>query len=229
MLISIRRRFTYANVMATVAVFIALGGSSYAVGQISGSQIKNRSIGGKKLKRNTVAGTAVKESSLGTVPSANMARAADTAARADTTARADTAALADSAVVAANITAPEAFHEVGAPGEPAFVPPCVQYSANPSFQSVGFYKDREGVVHLRGAYSCTSAGQLAFNLPRGYRPASGKTHTQAIACFGGGNCPASHTTLVQVVGTGFAPGADGGVFADATIAILDGISFRAGS
>ena len=223
MLASLRRRFTYANVMATIAVFIALGGSSYAVGQISGSQIKNRSIGGKKLKRNTVGGTAVKESSLGIVPSATTARAADTAARADT------AALADSALVAANVSAPEGFHEIGAPGEPAFIPPCVQYAANPSLQSVGFYKDREGVVHLRGAYSCTSAGEIAFNLPRGYRPASGKTHTQAIACFGGGNCPASHTTLVQLVGTGFAPGSDGGVFADATIAILDGISFRAGS
>ena len=223
MLASLRRRSSYANVMATIAVFIALGGSSYAVGQISGSQIKNRSIGGKKLKRNTVAGTAVKESSLGTVPSANTARAADTAARADT------AALADRALVAANITAPEGFHEIGAPGEPAFIPPCAQYSGNPSLQSVGFYKDREGVVHLRGAYSCTSAGEIAFNLPRGYRPASGKAHTQAIACFGGGNCSASHTTLAQVLGTGFAPGADGGVIADATIAILDGISFRAGS
>jgi hypothetical protein len=223
MLASLRRRSSYANVMATIAVFIALGGSSYAVGQISGSQIKNRSIGGKKLKRNTVAGTAVKESSLGTVPAANTARAADTAARADT------AALADRALVAANITAPEGFHEIGAPGEPAFIPPCVRYSANPSLQTVGFYKDREGVVHLRGAYSCTSAGEIAFNLPRGYRPAGGKAHTQAIACFGGGICSTSHTTLAQVLGTGFAPETDGGVIADATIAILDGISFRAGS
>jgi hypothetical protein len=40
--------------MATAAVFIALGGTSYAVTQISGSRIKNRSIVGQKLKLHTV-------------------------------------------------------------------------------------------------------------------------------------------------------------------------------
>lgn len=232
MVAGLRRHLSYANVMATVAVFIALGGSSYAVRQISGSQIENRSISGKKLKRNTVGGTAVKESSLGTVPSANRASAAETAAHAgdaDTAAhavRADTAAHAD---LAAGVAAPERFHEVGAPGEPPFNPGCTNDTANPAFQSVGFQKDREGVVRLRGTSSCTSAGLLVFNLPPGYRPADGKAHTQAIACFGGGNCPVSQTTLVQVLGSGFAPGSDGGVLADATIAVLDGTSFRAGS
>src|SRR4051812_40719825 len=42
-------RLTYANVMSTVAVFIALGGSSYAAVRISGSSIRNHSIAGKKL------------------------------------------------------------------------------------------------------------------------------------------------------------------------------------
>jgi hypothetical protein len=232
MLAGLRQHLSYANVMATIAVFVALGGSSYAVGQIRGSQIKNRSISGEKLKRNAVGATAVKESSLATVPTANRASAADTAghaAGADTAAhaaRTDTAAHAD---LATNLTAPERFHEVGAPGEPPFIAGCGNDTANPAFQSVGFYKDREGVVHLKGTYSCTNAGLLAFNLPAGYRPAAGKAHTQAIACFGGGNCPASHTVLTQILGSSFAPGADGGVIADATTAVLDGVSFRAGS
>lgn len=68
-------RLSYANVVATLALFIALGGSSYAVTQISGGQIKDNSIGGKKLKRNTIGGARIKESSLGTVPRArNSAR-----------------------------------------------------------------------------------------------------------------------------------------------------------
>ena len=52
----IRRHLTYANVMATLAVFIALGGSSYAAYTISGSKIKNRSIRGSKLRHNTLTG-----------------------------------------------------------------------------------------------------------------------------------------------------------------------------
>jgi hypothetical protein len=68
-----RRRLTYSNVMATIAVFIALGGSSYAVTRISGSQLKNGSVAGKKLKRNTLGGARIKESRLGQVPRARRA------------------------------------------------------------------------------------------------------------------------------------------------------------
>ncbi len=59
-----RPRLTYANVMSTVAVFVALGGSSYAAVTISGSSIKNRSIPAKKLKRNSITGSEVRESRL---------------------------------------------------------------------------------------------------------------------------------------------------------------------
>jgi len=47
-----RARLTYANVMATVAVFIALGGGAYAAVQINGSQIKKNSIPSNRLKKN---------------------------------------------------------------------------------------------------------------------------------------------------------------------------------
>ena len=69
----IRRHLTYANVMSTLAVFIALGGSSYAALTISGSAIKNRSIASKKLKRNTLTGREIKESRLSAVPRARNA------------------------------------------------------------------------------------------------------------------------------------------------------------
>jgi hypothetical protein len=73
MLGALRHRLTYANVMSTLAVFIALGGSAYAVGKINGAQLKNRSVSGKKLKRNTIGGSTVKESRLGRVPLASRA------------------------------------------------------------------------------------------------------------------------------------------------------------
>jgi hypothetical protein len=68
----LRHRLTYANVMSTLAVFIALGGSSYAALQISGRSIENRSIPAKKLKRNSITGREVRESRLN-VPRARRA------------------------------------------------------------------------------------------------------------------------------------------------------------
>ncbi len=67
----LRRHLSYANVMATLAVFIALGGSSYAVATLSGSQLKNRSVRATKIARNTLTGREIRESRLGTVPRAN--------------------------------------------------------------------------------------------------------------------------------------------------------------
>jgi hypothetical protein len=63
----LRQRMTYANVMSTVAVFIALGGSSYAAVKISGTNLKNRSVAAVKLKRNSVTGREIRESRLGRV------------------------------------------------------------------------------------------------------------------------------------------------------------------
>lgn len=73
MLDKVRDQLTYANVMATLAVFIALGGSSYAALTISGHNIKDRSITGKKLGRNTLTGREIRESRLGRVPRAGDA------------------------------------------------------------------------------------------------------------------------------------------------------------
>jgi hypothetical protein len=68
----VRHRLTYANVMSTLAIFIALGGSSYAALQINGRSIENRSIPAKKLKRNSITGREVRESRLN-VPLARRA------------------------------------------------------------------------------------------------------------------------------------------------------------
>jgi hypothetical protein len=69
----IPKHLTYANVMATLAVFIALGGSSYAAFTISGRNIEKRSIAGTKLKRNTLTGREIRESRLAKVRRARNA------------------------------------------------------------------------------------------------------------------------------------------------------------
>ena len=69
----LRRRLSFANVVSLVALFVALGGTSWAALRISGSQIKNRSVSGSKLKRNTLGGATIKESRLSKVPRARRA------------------------------------------------------------------------------------------------------------------------------------------------------------
>ncbi len=49
-----RERLSYANVMATVAVFIALGGTSYAALKITGKHVVDGSLTGKDVRNNSV-------------------------------------------------------------------------------------------------------------------------------------------------------------------------------
>jgi hypothetical protein len=122
-MMSRRPRLTYANVTATLALILAIGGTSYAAVTINGKNLKNRSVAGKKLKKNTVTGTEVRESKLGKVPRAKLADSATSAASAANATRADSAAAADTAAgatIAANATklggaTPESYR-VACPG-----------------------------------------------------------------------------------------------------------------
>jgi hypothetical protein len=69
----LRPQLTYANVTATVAIFIALGGSSYAALTITGADVRNGSLTKRDLKRNTLDGSRIKESQVGKVPRARNA------------------------------------------------------------------------------------------------------------------------------------------------------------
>jgi hypothetical protein len=69
----IRRRLTYANVMSTLAVFIALGGSSYAALGLTGRDIRDGTLTGRDLRANSIGGKRVKEARLGVVPHARNA------------------------------------------------------------------------------------------------------------------------------------------------------------
>lgn len=80
-----RRHLTFANVTSVLALFVALGGTSYAVatGSIGSREIKNNSVRSKDVrngsltsrdvKRGSLGGRAVRESRLGKVPRAGAA------------------------------------------------------------------------------------------------------------------------------------------------------------
>jgi hypothetical protein len=57
-------RITYANVVATLALFLALGGTSYAALKITGKQVTDRTLTARDVKRNSLTGTEIKDGSL---------------------------------------------------------------------------------------------------------------------------------------------------------------------
>jgi hypothetical protein len=60
-----RPRLTYANVVATLALFLALtGGAVWAANKISGKQIKKNSLPGNRIKKNTITNKQVKKQTL---------------------------------------------------------------------------------------------------------------------------------------------------------------------
>ncbi len=160
----IRGKLTYANVMATIAVFIALGGASYAAvklpkNSVGSEQIKNGAITGAKIKNGAVTGAKIDLAGLGQVPSAGTATSATNAAHAATATEATHAASADSA---SSLAAPEPVHVV-TEFENAF------HNLGEGFEKAGYYRDRQCEVHLQGTIT-GDPGRVAFNLPEGFRP-----------------------------------------------------------
>jgi len=62
-----RARLSYANVMASLALFVALGGTSYAAVTITGKNVKNRSLTGADVRSSSLTGKQIKNGSLSQV------------------------------------------------------------------------------------------------------------------------------------------------------------------
>ena len=211
----LRKHLTYSNVVGTLALFLVLtGATAFAAAQlgkntVGSKQLKKNSVTAAKIKKNAittakikgdaVTGAKVKESTLGTVPSANLAN---------------------------SLVPPEAVHFVGAPGEPPFENGAHNFGSTGPFSlsNVGFWKDHDGVVHLQGvAETGKSTPAFVFTLPPGFRPASGKAIVteqvkEAPAFIFGSN--------INVEGFDLAGKILGGT---EQAVVLDGITFRAES
>src|SRR6186997_575290 len=60
----IAKLLSFSNVVACLALFVALGGSVYAAGKISGKQIKRSSLPGNRIKPKTIPSNRIKPKSL---------------------------------------------------------------------------------------------------------------------------------------------------------------------
>jgi|GEM_PF-4087940 len=74
MLGRVHNRLSYANVMSTLAVFVALGGTTYAFtvppDSVGTQQLKNHAVTAPKVALHSLTGAQIKSSTLGTVPNA---------------------------------------------------------------------------------------------------------------------------------------------------------------
>jgi hypothetical protein len=231
-LTTIRPRLNHATVVAYLALFVALGGTSIAALRVGSKQIVNNSVRSKDLRNNDVRGKDIRrgtvkgsdvgnesltgadldESSLGTVPRAATATATGSATNAGALDGIDSTGFLRS-------TPPERFREVGSPGQPGFAAGWGN-SLLAERNTAGFFKDPFGVVHLKGTVVRSSGGTTIFTLPAGYRPAK-------APCFPTVN--AGFDPAVAGVICVFATGEVRNTTADGTGSyLLDAIAFRAG-
>lgn len=156
----IRERVTYANVVATLALFLALGGAAFAASKlpknsVGTKQLKKNSVTAAKVKKHTLTGNNINLEKLGKVPSASVADTAN------------------------SLPPLEATHIVGTAGQPGFLNGSANIPGTKgvNFPPAGFYKDHEGIVHLQG-FVIVGEGKspiegAIFTLPEGFRPAAG--------------------------------------------------------
>lgn len=64
MLDPLRRRLSYANVVASLALFVALGGTGYAAVTITGRNVQNGSLTGTDIKNSSIASADIRNGSL---------------------------------------------------------------------------------------------------------------------------------------------------------------------
>jgi hypothetical protein len=195
-----RPRLTYANVISTIALFVALGGTSYAVAR--------NSIGTAQLKTNAVTSAKVKNGSLRTGDLAPAARIGQRGPRGPQGPPGAGAGAGD--------LQPEAWQPLG------FIGGWGNYPTNPQvYEGGSFRKDKLGDVHLRGLVSQLSGlapgSPIIAVLPPGYRP-----KLRHIFASEGGNPDGFQR--VDVTPDGAITWLAGGT-AETDFTTLDGISF----
>lgn len=160
----IRPHLTYANVMVTFLAFVVLGGASYAAVNLPKNSVKSRHIKNGQVKQADIAGNL------------KVAKAAN-AANADTLDDIDSSAFA--------LSGSEGWTPIGLrhPGGNS----CGYTPIDNGFNTAAYFRDRAGVVHLRGVIKAVDGfvapcggndGILTvFAIPSGHRPVNRELFT----------------------------------------------------
>ncbi len=210
-----------ATVIASIALFVALGGVSYGVatGSIDSREITDNTIRSKDIRNNGVYSRDLRNNQVygidirnGTIRGRDVAPNTLTEdqiaeSKLGQVPRAADATALGGVPASGYARAAEPVRLVGTSAQPPFAPGVSALGG--SDLSPGFWKDGAGTAHLQGAVD-GPIGDL-FTLPDGYRPLA---RARFLAPTDGGG-----TAVVTVA-------ADGDVSASAIDPVLDGIRFR---
>lgn len=169
-----------STAIALLALFVALGGTSYAAVAINGKNIKTRTISGLKVKNNTLTGTQIREARLGKVPKAKAADTAVTAANLSGRGRA--AFLATDRVVSTGLVKLPAVgtSEATSPAKPLFTKGPFTLTAK-CFKDAGM-ADKERMII--GATSSEANSDLDGSMVPSVNPSVTQIQASAAGTFG---------------------------------------------
>jgi hypothetical protein len=133
-------------VISVIALFVSIGGVGYAAVTIGTNDIKDGAVTARKLHKSAVKTKKIKNGAV------------------------NGKKVRDNSLTGSDINAPEAYHEIGMAGEPAFQNNSENFGQG--FSTAAFFIDYEGVVHLKGTVTAPTFAVI-FTLPDGYRPSQG--------------------------------------------------------
>ncbi|HEY7629330.1 MAG TPA: hypothetical protein VH817_01445 [Thermoleophilaceae bacterium] len=155
-----------STTVALLALFVALGGTSYAAVKINGKSIraktitgnklKNKTLTGGKLKGNTLTGKQIKESTLGSVPKAAVATSA-------TTANGVAGGVAAGFVPSGKVLATDVI-KLAATGTSAGTSPLkTVFTSGPFSLQAACWDAGAGMTEIRLLFTSTEAGSIVNN------------------------------------------------------------------
>ena len=197
-------RVTYANVTATLALFIALGGVGYAASKlpkdsVGSKQIRENAIKASEQAPNSVDGSNLMDASIGAddlgPSSVGSGSIADGAVGSDDLGpdSVNSGKIADGSVAPGDLAADQATVAPTLENCVGVTP----WAIGGGGSAPGYWMDAHRIVHLQGAVSCpgdATEGGTIFSMPQAYRPQIQST----VVRFGvlGGNVSMAQVAVI---------------------------------